>query len=262
MKLWYQTVSSLDRRPAYKQALTEHANRLASEGTVVEAHGTRTGWGGEEFDGIRYFDVAQLLENAIAAERGGYDAFIIGNTLSSALFEARQLVEIPVVDHLQTALATAKTMADRFSIVVNHRRFARVWEKLVHRHGYGSHLVSVEGFDLEVTDYDKLYSDPDFEAAHVERILDAARRSVDAGSELVIVFPHSAFLRVEKAGHHDVDGAPIMNTIFPTIRAAETIVKYRELTGHFISRKYTYESPPKELIDQLIADGRIQVDLS
>lgn len=259
MKLWYQNVSNIDVRPEYKAAMTKYVNSVADPGTVIECYGSPTGLGGEEYNSIRYFDVNWVLNNAIKAERNGYDAFIIGNTLDAALQEARELVDIPVIGHLQTALFLISTMAKNFSIVTSHRKFASFWEGLIANYGYKDRLVSIVGMDVEVTMYEKLYTDKKFEEARIEKILEHGKKAVAAGAELLYILPASMYLRLEKRGIKEIDGAPIFNSVPGVIKMAELMVKYRQITGMFVSRKLTYALPPKELVDQLIVRHNLKV---
>lgn len=259
MKIWFQTVSSLDRRPEYLKTLTQFANSAADPGTVVECHGTTTGVGGEEYNSVRYFDVTGLLANAITAERKGFDAFVIGNTLDAGLREARELVNIPVISHMQTSLMMMSMMAGKFSLIVSHYRFAPIWEGLIREYGFRDRMVSIDALDIEVTQGERLYTDKQYEEMKLQRVVDLAKKAVAGGAELIIIFPPSMFLRLAKQGMLDIDGAPVLNTIAAVIRMAELMVKYRKVTGMFISRKLVYSSPPKDLVDQVIARHKLQI---
>lgn len=140
MKIWYQQVTSNAQRPGYDNDLAEMCKRVASPGTTVEIHGTPAGVGGEEYDPIRYLKVygaEGMLAAAITAERRGFDAFTIGNALDAGLREARALVNIPVVGQLETALQMMSVMADKFSLIVSHHKFAAVWDRLIRDYGFG-----------------------------------------------------------------------------------------------------------------------------
>lgn len=259
MKLWYQVVANFDKRPGYKKSITEYVNSVADPGTVVECYSTPTGLGGEEYNSIRYFDVAWLLTNALTAERTGYDAFIIGNTLDAGIQEARELVNIPVVGHLHTSLFLMSTMAKNFSMIASHKKFASQWERMVASYGFKERLVSIDSLDLEVTQYEQLYSDKQFEDVRIEKILDLAKKAVAAGAEIIFIVPGSMYLRLAQRGITEIDGAPIFNSIPAVIKMAELMVKYRQITGLFVSRKLTYALPPKELVQDLIARHKLEV---
>ena len=46
---------------------------------------------------IRYLNEAQVIDNAIRAEREGYDAFCVGCTLDPGIAQIKEILDIPVV---------------------------------------------------------------------------------------------------------------------------------------------------------------------
>lgn len=263
MRIWWQNVTSHTERPEYQEELTRICNSVAEPGTVVECHGTPTlGVGGEEYDPIRYLKVygaEGILANAITAERQGYDAFTIGNTLDAGLREARALVNIPVVGHLQTALQMVSVMADSFSMIVSHYKFAAVWNRLIRDYGFKDKLISIDGLDISTTEYIKLNTDKHFEEVKLQRVVDLAKKAVASGAELLIIFPPPLCFGLARRGIVEIDGAPILNTTAAVIKMTELMVKFRQLTGTFVSRKLAYANPPRELVDQVIARHKLQI---
>ena len=45
---------------------------------------------------LEYLDTAEILDNGLAAERDGYDAFLIGNIFEPGMHALRELLNIPV----------------------------------------------------------------------------------------------------------------------------------------------------------------------
>jgi allantoin racemase len=266
MKLWYQNMSNIDLRPEYKKTVTEYVNRIADPGTTVECFGTPTGTFGVQYGCVRYLDVGFLLANAITAERQGYDAFVIGNLFDAGIHEIRELVNIPVIGHLETSLLLMSTMAKNFSIIVGEKKLGVAWENLIEGYGFKHRMVSVASLDVPLQEdgvlpvvFEKLYTDKKFEQDRTNEILAHGRKAVAAGAEMIFILPGSIYLPLEKKGIKEIDGAPIFNSIPALIKMAELMVKYREITGMFISRKHTYASPSKEIVDQLITRHNLQV---
>jgi Asp/Glu/hydantoin racemase len=256
VRLWYQNLSNTDRRPDYRKALTDYINGIADPGTVVDCYGTPAAAGGIEYGSIRYLDVGAILASAITAERKGYDAFIIGNIMDPALQEVREMVDIPVIGHLQTSLLLMSTMAKNFAIIADHAKLASHWENLVAGYGFKDRLVSVASVDmLSVLSLEG----HGLSDARAEAIVAAGRKAVAAGAEMLLVLPGSLYLNLSKKGIKEIDGAPIYNSIPGVIKMAELMVKYRQITGTFISRKHTYASPSREIVDQLVERHKLAV---
>lgn len=257
MKIWYQVVSNIERRPTFVKAMQDIAKASVDRGTTIEFHGTRTGLSGEQYHSVRYMDIVGVLANAIAAEKQGFDVFTIGNTLDAGIRECRELVNIPVVGHLQTALSLTSMMADKFSVITTHQKFVLYLAGLIKAYGYGDNMVSIDGLDVEVANHDKLYTDKKYGEARLERVVDFAKKGVASGAQMILLLPPSIYVGLTRMGITEIDGAPILNTTAGVIKMSELMVKFRKITGMFISRKVTYELPPKELVNEVIARHKL-----
>ena len=266
MKLWYQNMSNIDLRPEYKKTLTEYVNSIADPGTTIDCYGVPTGTFGVQYGCVRYLDVGWLLAAAITAERKGYDAFVIGNLFDAGIHEIRELVNIPVIGHLETSLLLMSTMAKNFSIIVGEKKLGVAWENLIVSYGFKDRLVSVASLDVPLEKdsvvpvlFEKLYTDKKFEQDRVDEVMAYGRKAVAAGAEMIFILPGSISLPLAQKGITEIDGAPIFNSIPGVIKMAELMVKYRAITGMFISRKHTYASPSKEIVEQLITRHNLKV---
>lgn len=259
MRLWYQNMSNTDLRPEYRKTLTEYINSISDPGTVVDCYGTPAAMLGIQYRSIRYMDVGVMLEHALAAERSGYDAFIIGNILDAGLHELRELVNIPVIGHLQSSLMLMSMMARNFAIVADHSKLALHWVDLIAGYGFKDRLVSVATLGVDLDKNENLYTNKSYGDARVDEVVAHGRRAVAAGAEMLLVLPGSIYLTLAKRGITEIDGAPVFNSIPGVIKMAELMVKYRRITGLFISRKGTYASPTPEMIDQMIARHGLNV---
>lgn len=253
MKIWYQVMSSFDRRPGFKNSLGEYLKGVVDPGTEVELHGTTTTLQGEEYRSIFYLDATTVIQNAVIAERKGFDAFVLGNSLDAGFHEAKEMVNIPVLSYLQTSLMCMSMMARNFAMIVPHRKFIPVWEEKVASHGYRDRLVSIEGIDMRPSEIEQTFTNREYEAQQVQRVVALAKKAAAAGAEIILPLPSSWYLRLAKNGVTEVDGVPFFNGIPALVKLAEFMVNYRKITGVFISRKLTYASPPKELIEQVMA---------
>lgn len=267
MKLWYQNMSNINLRPEYKKTLTEYVNSIADPGTTIDCYGTPTGTLGVEYGCVRYLDVGWLLAAAITAERRGYDAFVIGNLFDAGIQEIRELVNIPVIGHLETSLLLMSTMAKKFGIIVGEKKLGSVWAGLIEGYGFKDRLVSVASLDVDMPKdailpvvFENIYTDKKFQQDRAAEIMAHGRKAVAEGAEMLFILPGSVYLPLKKLGIRDIDGAPIYDSIPGLIKMAELMVKYRQITGMFISRKHTYASPSKDVVEQLIARHNLQVE--
>ncbi len=61
-----------------------------------------------------------VLRAVLAAERDGFDAFVIGCCYDPALTQARELTSMPVVGPLEASVMLARLFGHRFSVVTDH----------------------------------------------------------------------------------------------------------------------------------------------
>ena len=64
----------------------------------------------------------EIMRAAVAAERDGFDAFVIGCCYDPALTQARELVGIPVIGPLEASIAMARPFGHRFAVVTDHHK--------------------------------------------------------------------------------------------------------------------------------------------
>jgi allantoin racemase len=123
MRIWFQKHTVAGRSPWLDRSYERHASDLGP-GTDVDFHtlpdevyDTRL-----PADLVRYGQLEVLFswyfaERAIAAERAGYDAYVIGTSQDPGLAAARSLVSIPVLGYGQVAFEFLRSQGLRFGIV-------------------------------------------------------------------------------------------------------------------------------------------------
>ena len=248
MKIWYQLLSSETAMRdviAGTQALVDTA---ASPGTVVEVRGTREGALGDDFRLFWHYDVREVIENGLRIRKeGGYDAFVLANSLDPGLVELREILDIPVLSFMEVSCSTALMMGESFGLVVPNDKFAAHYKEIVVRYGMRDRLTGIEALPYaNVRDIG-----PAFKAgkALIGEIEAACRRVMATGAEVVIC-PGPAAAMMAQAGIHEIDGVPILDSYRLLVKTAEAWVAMKRLTGVHVSRKRLYRSPPQSLLEQ------------
>ena len=154
--------------PEVTRMILAEAERVASPGTAVAGRNARFG---ARIIGSRTAAAvsAHALVDMLAEEASGHDAVVLGMSLDTGLWAARELLEVPVVGMTEAALLCACTMAPRFGLVVLGRNNAQPFRELVESYGLVGRLAGIAA--LEVAPEDRL-RDPD--ALHLP-VVDAAR---------------------------------------------------------------------------------------
>jgi allantoin racemase len=124
------------------------AERIASPGTIVTGRNAR--FGARVIASRTEAAVsAHALVDMLAEEAPGHDAVVVGMSLDTGLWAARELLEVPVVGMTEAALMCACTMAPRFGLVVLGRHNTQPFRELVESYGLVGRLAGIAA--LEVT---------------------------------------------------------------------------------------------------------------
>ncbi|MGZ5125251.1 MAG: aspartate/glutamate racemase family protein [Burkholderiales bacterium] len=247
MRIWVQVFSSRDRNPNFHMALEEHLRSVVEPGVEIEVHGTRKGGLGEQFRFFQAIDMPDIIESVLKCKEAKgeqrYDAFVSLNSTDPALYEAREILDIPVLGFLETASFMSCMMGNSFSLITPNPKFALSYSQRLKLYGITERLASIEAMDFpHLPDYRNAFIDP---AAH-QRVMDefdrAARRAVQAGAEVIIPCGSHAVLQARR-GLREIDGALIIDGLGILIKMAETAVRIKQMMGTFVSRKLLYQMP-------------------
>ena len=264
MRIWVQVFSSKEKNPHYHAALLEHLQSVVEPGVEVEVHGTRQGGLGEQFRFFQSTDMRDIIDsilqcrNAKGADR--YDAFVSLNHTDPGLYEAREILEIPVLGFLETTSLISCMMGRSFSLITPNAKFALSSAQKIKLYGLSERLVSIESLSFEHL--------PNFWAANIDPALRkvvtdafdvAAKRAVAAGAEVIIPCGSHSVIQAQR-GIKEVDGALVLDGLAVLIKMAETAVKIQQITGSFVSRKLLYQMPGKEIREK--AKQAYGIDLS
>src|SRR5579875_299249 len=142
VRIWYQSFTDPDVDAPYFRRLTEYVATVASPEVEVEVHGLQPG---DRFlHPITEFRcAAQVISNAIAAERAGYDAFVIGHFQEPGLRETRAAVRIPVIGLGEATMLYGCTLGGKLGLVTINPVFIPYHEDQIRRHGLQDRVVAV-----------------------------------------------------------------------------------------------------------------------
>lgn len=132
-------------------AVLAAASMAASPGTALH---TVTGRTGPAVIGSRTEEaIAQREVLELAAEFGAQaDAIVLGVSLDTALWPARELMGKPVIGMTEAGLLIGATVASRIGVLTYGRRMAPLYRELVDRHGLTSRLAGIEAVDVSPLD--------------------------------------------------------------------------------------------------------------
>jgi allantoin racemase len=248
LKIWHQSFTVLEDLGAYSDALTAHFAKVSAPGTEVVMHGMREGtyrtnYPGQDIRhiGLQYLHATQFVEAGIRAQQEGFDAYAISTLPDPALREIRSLLSIPVVGYGESAMLTACLLGRRFSVLVFISEFCDLIADNAERYGLGKRMCGVSDVGFRFDDVLKGFSDP---VELIERFRVSARREIARGADVIIAGEAPLCVLLSHQGVVEVDGVPILDSLFCWVKHAELLVNMQRLGGVATGRKGIFHEPP------------------
>ena len=147
MKIWHQSLTTIDRVPQYRDAIVNHIRKVARPGVEVVLHGMKEETYPSHYPGLfithsylQNLHREQFIRAALMAEKAGYDAMFIATIPDVGLLEARTLVDIPVIGYGQASFHVASMLGDCIGVVNFLEPLADELRQNAKRYGLGENL--------------------------------------------------------------------------------------------------------------------------
>lgn len=250
-RIWYQSFVDPEAQAPYIERLQRTLDEVAAPGVAFAVHGLSPP--------DRYFHpltefrcAAQTIRNAIAAERDGYDGFVIGHFQEPGLIEARGAVDIPVIALGEAVLLNACTLGHKIGLVTIDPVFIPWHEQQVARHRLEARVVGVRAIRADLASFMRAFTDEAAYQAAREDFVREVRPLVAAGAEVIVPAGGLPMLLFSRERGFAVDGAPVLSGIPQVAKAAEMALSLHRLTGTSVSRRGTYAKAPAAAIEEFL----------
>lgn len=252
MRIWYQSFVDYENGRIYWDRLRAHLAETSDPGTVVDVHGITPH--DSYAHGIVEFRCArEVICNAIAAQEQGYDAFIIGHFQDAGLYEARSVVDIPVLALGESSMLYGCTLGQHLGVVTINRRYIPWFGHQIRKYGLEHRVNGVHAMTFEPGQILRAYERADLAEDVVRLFAEQAEPLVAQGVDVILPGGGIPMLLFSSIRGHNVGGAPVINGIPIVVKLAEAAVKLRRLTGLGVSRVSDYVKPPSEIIEEFRA---------
>lgn len=256
IRIWLQSFTDLTQLPGYARMLAEHAERVCHSDTMVDIHGVRPGTypeGVAPIEALRYpwfrhlLDL-QVIENAVRAEREGYDAMAISCFYDPGLEAARGSVGIPVASICESTLLVGKSVGRSLGLIGLEEDNAAFLRDLVHHYGLQDWLACVVALDPPVTEpeLDRAFAGS---SEFVRRFEESCRHQViSAGADVLVPAEGVLNTALVRNGVQEVDGLPVLDAYAILLAHTEMLVQLHRTTGMEVSRTAYGPRPPDSLV--------------
>lgn len=263
MKIWHQSLTSIEEIPAYKTAVINHIVNVARPDVDVVLHGMSKETYPAQYPGhyitynyLQSLHKEQFIRNALIAEKAGYDAVFMGTIPDVGLIEARAVVDIPVIGYGQASMHMASMLGNTIGIVNFLAPLADQLRFNAQQYGLSQKLGPIVQADIGFYDILEGFNNPQ---PVIDAFIKAAKEAIAQGADVII--PGEGPMNIFLATHHvhTIDGVPIIDSFGSGIKMCEALVDLKRTSGMGITRVgYFNEKPPAEAIEKLRAFYNLQ----
>lgn len=230
MRIWFQSFAPLGRDPlweSYEQVQIRHAQKVARPGTTVDVHG------GEVFSTaidrsvyVESLSVPIAVNNAIKAEKEGYDAFALMCMMDTGFLELKEVVDIPVAFSLESACHVASLLAPKFAFIGHSAHLHQRATEIVKHYGLGEKLVPSGYFTTTMEALQDGFKDPEPVLKEVRKV---AKRAAEQGADMLISTCGCTNMILVAHGIKEIEGTPVMDSMGVVIKMAELLVDLKKM---------------------------------
>ena len=185
IKIWYQSYVDYANGKIYWDRLRAHLAQIADPGTAIDVKGI-TPHDSYAHPIVEFRCAREVICNAVAAQEQGYDAFVIGHFQDAGLYEARSVVDIPVLALGEASMLYGCTLGQHSGIVTINRRYIPWFGHQVRKYGLEQRVTGVHAMTFEPGQILQAYERDDL-AAEVKTLFDEkARPLVEQGVDVII----------------------------------------------------------------------------
>jgi allantoin racemase len=252
MRIWFQLFSSETGLKRFIAATQKLVDRAVAPGTKVEVRGTTNGVLGDQYRLFWNYDAREVIDNGLRIRKeGGYDAFVIANSLDPAIVELREMMDIPVISFMEVCCYTACMMGEQFGIIVPNRKMVPRYREVPIGYGLRDRMAAVEPIKFDdVRSLEDIFTDEKVADAMQQQVTEATRRLVARGADVVFCAGPMATMMAQR-GIFQIDGVPLLDSYTLLAKTAEMMATMHKLTGVCVSRHSLYEAPPRELVQKV-----------
>jgi allantoin racemase len=187
------------------------------------------------------------VERIIRAEQEGFDAVVISCTFDPGLFEARGIVDIPVMGVMEASGMMAMMMGQMFSIVGPDQVATSVLRRTIDTYGFSQRCASVRHIDIVACN---LYPDKTPTEEVLRRLVEVGRKCVEDGAEVLIPgcsIIGSLYTSAFGKDPVEVIGVPVLDPQIAAFKMAEMMVDMRQKAGYpAVSRIGMWKKQPEK----------------
>ena len=246
VRIWHQSVNELSRIGAYKRGIEAHAAAFLGDEVEVHVQGLPEGTYGdlsptEALGNAHLYHrvLGPIVEQAVEAERQGFDAFVMGSFSEPYLREMRTAVDIPVVSLTEAAMLVGCSLGTRIGMISNAPNVAYMTRLSVAKHHLEARVSEVTSLVPAMDEYE-LIAARDEPSALIEAFARRARELIADGAEIIVPAEGVMAEILARHGVRQIDKAVVLDVFAAAWTHALGLVRLRRGLGTGVSRAWAY----------------------
>lgn len=229
MKIFWQSFVDSSINAPYMRRLSDYLNGIAAPGVSVHVEGISPP--DRDFGRLAELRCAVMaIDNGIAAEEAGFDAYVMGHFQDPGLYELRSALSIPVVGAGEATLLAASQLGRRLGLVTLDPVFETMHYEQADRYGLGGRVTHVTGLGCRPEDFAAAFDgDVVAKARMLEDFTACARPMVEAGCDVIVPAGVLPGLLIGGERGFRVGLAPVVNCAAVALKSAEMWSQLRAL---------------------------------
>ena len=195
-----------------------------------------------------HLNSVHMVEAAIGAEAEGFDGVFLG-CWNDALWEAREVLSIPVASVSEQSMLSALTMGRRFAVVTVSAKTATAIEMDILAYGLGERSIQrpARSIDPESSTELLLGAVTDPRREFLPRFEASARTCIADGAEVILVGCGFYGPLLREAGYYEIPGTgvPVLDASAVGVKHLEMMVDTAKLFRAAKSEGNTFRTPAR-----------------
>ena len=251
IRIWWQSYVDSALGGPYLAHLRPHLARICGSNTEISVHEMTPP--DSYAHPLMEFRCARLaVQNAIRAEREGYDAVAFGHMQDSGLWEARAAVRIPVLSLGETSMLHACTLGTRAGIITINPGFVPGFFQQIAKYGLQQRVPHVFSVSYQPGEMMGSFESASDATRVIGEFRAQAERLIANGIDVVIPGGGIPMLLLAEHGVREIGGAPVLDGLHTLAKHTETAVILRRQGGLETSRLADFRLAPDHVVDQFL----------
>ena len=258
-RIWHQSATELVGLDAYKRAIEAHAADVIGDEAQVDVRGLPTGaYAGAAPSAVlanayAYHRILScVIENAIRAEREGYDAFVVGSFSEPFLREIRSAVDIPVASLAESGVLVGCSLGHYVAMISNAPSVLWMTKTAVDKYALGARVLDIVALDPPLDEHalSSAFANP---GPVIASFRASATRLVARGADVII--PAEGVLAgvLVRHGVREIEGAAVLDVFAVTWHYALMLARLWSKAGLRVGRSWHYRRDDPTLVARLSA---------